>query len=346
MPTSLEQLRGLPPSSSGPIDPMRRRNLTTPAPTTPVPTDAQPTGMTYTTIGKNPSSGTVPGPTGGAVQTTAPTTKPLTSLAKPPAPVSPTPGAPGTAPITGASSAYPTTGMAGPYQASTNSSAPNTSASYTANVNQNELMSNQLNDLISSNSLYMRNARQRGLEAAASRGLLNSSIASGSSMRSALEAAAPIAAFDASRYGSVADQNNAFRFGEAAAQNQMYRTDWMDSQSQARGFQYSDALANNQAVRQNWLDAESSSRNAQFQDALAENQARRQDWLASQDFNRAFNGNLAMMPIASSADFLSNLMNAAINDPTVFTPDVISGYQNFFTGAFNNVISQYLGGGG
>jgi hypothetical protein len=54
------------------------------------------------------------------------------------------------------------------------------------------VVSTNLNDLLSSGSRYIENARQRGREEAASRGLLNSSIAAGAAERSGIEASMPI----------------------------------------------------------------------------------------------------------------------------------------------------------
>lgn len=76
-------------------------------------------------------------------------------------------------------------------------------------VQGNQLVSNQLTDLTSGNSAYIRDARQQGLEQAARSGLMTSSIAAGNSQRAAIQAALPIAQADASRFGSVADQNMA-----------------------------------------------------------------------------------------------------------------------------------------
>lgn len=78
---------------------------------------------------------------------------------------------------------------------------------YTRNVGANELSSNQMNDITNSNSPYMQNARRRGLEAAAKRGMLNSSIAAGASERSALEAAMPMALQQAGAYGQAQSEN-------------------------------------------------------------------------------------------------------------------------------------------
>ena len=74
----------------------------------------------------------------------------------------------------------------------------------------------------------------------------------------------------------------------------------------------------------------------------AQVQARLQDWMASQDFNRQFNGQLALMPIANSADMWNSLMQLAASDPTIFTPDVLAGYQDFFQRGFDEYIARYL----
>jgi len=79
----------------------------------------------------------------------------------------------------------------------------------TQSVQGNQLVSNQLTDLTSGNSRYIQDARQQGREQAARSGLMTSSIAAGNAERSAIQAALPIAQADASRYGSVADQNMA-----------------------------------------------------------------------------------------------------------------------------------------
>lgn len=72
--------------------------------------------------------------------------------------------------------------------------------------------------------------------------------------------------------------------------------------------------------------------------------AQSQDWLANNQFNRQFNGQLALLPIANAADMWSGLMDLAASNPMVFTPTVLAGYQDFFQQGFNNYIGQYLAG--
>jgi hypothetical protein len=78
---------------------------------------------------------------------------------------------------------------------------------YTRQVTDNELVQNQMRGLMNRGGGYMQNAARRGMETANQRGLLNSSIASGSAERSSLEAAMPIAQADAAAYGRTQSEN-------------------------------------------------------------------------------------------------------------------------------------------
>jgi hypothetical protein len=160
-------------------------------------------------------------------------------------------------------------------------------------VTPNELVANQLQGLLESNSPYMQNARQRGVEYAASRGGLNSSIAAGASQRAAIEAGMPIAQSDAGVYRD-ANQGN------------------FESLSQLRQMRVAGELEN---------------------------------WLSSETYNRDFNGRLAMIPINSGADMLQYITQRALEDPAVYTPDVISGFNNFFNLNMQNMFRNFFSGG-
>lgn len=132
-----------------------------------------------------------------------------------------------------------------------------------------------LNQLTSSNSPYMRNAKLRGLEVAGQRGTLNSSIAGGSAQRAALEAAQPFVSEMMGLHKS--------REGYAA-----------------------------------------------------------QDWLSNNQFEREFSATLALLPIKSSFDMLNTLMSYGADNPSVYTPTVMSGLSNFFTQNMQDIMSQYF----
>lgn len=79
----------------------------------------------------------------------------------------------------------------------------------TREVQDEELVSEQLTDLLDSDNAFIQNARQRGREAAQDRGALSSSIFAGSSERAAIEAGLPIASADAQAFITAASENMA-----------------------------------------------------------------------------------------------------------------------------------------
>lgn len=155
----------------------------------------------------------------------------------------------------------------------------------------NEMVANQLDTLLRSDSPYIRNAEQRGAEYAASRGNLNSSIGAGAARRAAIEAATPIAQADAQVYRDA----NAANF---------------DSLAQLRQMRTAGDIEN---------------------------------WLNDSNFNREYNGRLAMMPIQSSMDMMAFIAQRAAEDPAVWTPDVMSGWMNFFNMWQGDLFSSLLG---
>lgn len=128
---------------------------------------------------------------------------------------------------------------------------------YTRQVTNNELVSNQLNNLMNQEGAYLSNARRRGLEQANRRGLLNSSIAAGSAERAGIEAAMPIASADAAAYGTAQTQNM-----EALNQNLMQQRDIMNQQEMAR---WQSAISGQSAGAQAALAREQMALDAQLQ---------------------------------------------------------------------------------
>lgn len=134
-----------------------------------------------------------------------------------------------------------------------------------------------LESIVGSNSPYIQNARRRGLETAATRGGINSSIAAGSSERAALDAAQPLV-------------------------SQAVNIDQQNLQQQ-RGAEYD-------------------------------------NWLSQQNFGRALYG----QKFSSSLDMLNYLQQAAVNDPELYTPEVTSGFSNFFQKNMQDIMQRYFGG--
>lgn len=100
------------------------------------------------------------------------------------------------------------------------------------------------------------------------------------------------------------------------------------------------SLLNNRESRaQTALEAE---RDRQFRRLLQSDQATQQDWLNSNQFNREFNANLSMIPIASSADFLKYVAQLGAENPEVYTPNIMAGMQNFFTQSMLALLDQFM----
>ena len=138
--------------------------------------------------------------------------------------------------------------------------------------NPNDIVKGTLESMLDPNSSYIQNARQRGMEVAATRGGVNSSIAAGASERAAIDAAAPLA------------------------------TQSLEIQG----------------AREN-LNA--------------------QNWMNQQDFSRS----LTAQQFGNTSSMLNFLTQAGIDDPELFTPEVISGYSNFFENNMRDILGKYFG---
>lgn len=155
--------------------------------------------------------------------------------------------------------------------------APSQPSPYTKAQDPNQMVQSSLAEILNPNSSYIQNARQRGVEYAASRGGLNSSIAAGASERAAMESAMPLV--------------------------------------------------------QTSVDLQKT------RDILAG-----QDWLQTQEFNREFQGQVAMMPVVNAFNMLDKVQQLSMQDPGLYTPEVVSGYTNFFSQNMQDIMSRYFGG--
>ncbi|UFK09605.1 hypothetical protein [Xanthomonas phage DES1] len=141
------------------------------------------------------------------------------------------------------------------------------------------LVTSSLESILDPSNSYIQNARQRGVEYAAQRGGVNSSIAAGAAERSAIEAAQPLV---------------------------------------------------NQAV------------NADLQ---RESQAMT-EYLSDRQMTQGFQTELASSAVQSSYNMLNTLQQFALQDPVTYTPEVISGYTNFFNRTTADSIKRLLGTNG
>lgn len=261
-----------------------RKVTSQPSPTTT--TQAAPTKVSTGGAGQ-----ALPAPTkvntGGAGQMLPATTAAQPQPTQPKAPGYPDvprPSVPGKSPVPGAGNGMGVAIPGGSYLG----------LDFMRQVTPQEQVSFQLQQLLDNSSPYMENARRQGVEMAASRGNLNSSIAAGAAQRAAIEAGLPIAQLDAQGYRDAMSQN-------------------FQALSQLRQMRVAGDI-------QNWLDSES--------------------------FNRQFNADLAMIPLNNAMDMLKYITQRGYEDPAVYTPDVMSGFSNFFNMMSFDTLSRFFGTGG
>lgn len=63
-----------------------------------------------------------------------------------------------------------------------------------------------------------------------------------------------------------------------------------------------------------------------------------QDWMAQQNFGRALYG----QRFSNSMGMLNAIQQYALEDPELYTPEVTSGFTNFFQQNMNDMLSRYL----
>ncbi len=170
------------------------------------------------------------------------------------------------------------------------------------------IVTDYMSQLLDPNGTYISNARRRGIEQANSRGMLNSNMAAGASQRSAIEAAQPL--LDQAMNLHRQRESNAFD-GEQSALGRDH--DFTQS-----------ALGRNHDFTRAQLD----------------------DWMKGNQFNREFNGALSMMPVNSAFQLNSMIQTYALDNPEVYTPNVISGMTNFFNQNFMQIIRDMFPGSG
>lgn len=209
-----------------------------------------------------------------------------------------------------------------------------------------------LDQLLSSGGSFMQNAQRRGLEQAGARGLLNSSIASGSAQRAAVESSMPILNQIMGLQGQREQQDwQANQANRAAAlglteqertqdfqrtQNLVNQAMDLTRQREAQGFQAQESqLGRTQQVNNALLDA-------QLRTSMMEDEALKTDWLNSRDFTRQFNANLSMLPIKSAIDMTTAITQFALQDPELYSPAIVSGMSEFFNRNMLAIMQQYF----
>jgi hypothetical protein len=199
-----------------------------------------------------------------------------------------------------------------------------------AQVNPATLANQYMTSLLGQDSPYLRDARTRAMATAAGRGLTNSSIAAGNAESAAINAAQPL--FQAAYGLNSQRENNTFQ-GALDRFNQGMGLLGQREQNAFTGQQHS-------------LDLGFQSQQAQLdrdlKTKLQSDAAFQQNWLSSQDFTRQFNAALSMIPINTANQFMQTIQQYAIENPEIYTPEMISGMQNFFTQSMSSLLNQFF----
>lgn len=216
---------------------------------------------------------------------------------------------------------------------------------YTRQPTSEELVENRMNNLLSGNSVYMQNARQYANEAAANRGLLNSSIAVGAAQRAAIDSALPIASQDAATWSGAQAQNVQVLNERAIADLRAA----VDRASIGAGITI--AGMNNAGALQRQRE------NLAFsgeQNELDRNHQNLRDYnMYRYDVGRdAVRSQLALRERRSQFGY--DLIDLAASNPELFTPEVIGSFYNTFGPLLDFDLDEFdqflasigIGGGG
>lgn len=114
-------------------------------------------------------------------------------------------------------------------------------------------------------------------------------------------------------------------FGFQGMQNSLDRTQQSMLQNQQYAFQGEQAALDRTSRAQLQSDAT-------FQ----------QDWLSSRNFSREFQSQLSMIPLSAAADLTSFISKYAVENPDIYTPEIINGMSNFMAQNMRSILSQYF----
>lgn len=219
----------------------------------------------------------------------------------------------------------------------TNAGGGNQSA-YVGAVQPDQLVSNQLNGLLAQGGPYMEQARLSGMNTAAGRGLLNSSIAAGNSQAAAIQAGLPIAQQDAGTYSNL-QTTNLNNLNQILAQRIGAQASMANAQAAAGASRYATAMNNQGALQRQREElaygGEQAGLNRSFQQYMS--QLGYQQGLGTSAFN--FAGQMAL----NNQNFRNQYgLNAMDNSFLMSDPSAMNGYLNFIGGDFGQNINDLL----
>jgi hypothetical protein len=202
-------------------------------------------------------------------------------------------------------------------------------------VQPNELTSNNLNDLIGSNSRYIDQARRGAMASAAARGLGNSAYAGGNAEGAAIRSALPIAEADAQAYGTAAGQNEDALNNVLMANNQN-STSIRQSQIAAGASRYGSDRSYQASRYAQDQESQRQREGQDFQQSFAQNQAAMQNYYNGQEWQRNLYGNI-----------LQGAYGTMFSNPDYFNdPGAAMGFVQGFGDYASGQIDDFLYGGG
>jgi hypothetical protein len=201
----------------------------------------------------------------------------------------------------------------------------------TRDVDPNALVSTQLNNLLRSDSPYVTQARGSAQRQAASRGLLNSTMAAGAGEAAAIQSGLPIASQDAATYGQTDADNMA-----AANEFLLNQGQWATQQNIAN----TSAAAARANAELNYRAnmAQLAQQGSQWdQDFAREGEQYDTDW--EREVQRAILGN----QLGQQTGLNASLYNTIFSNPEYMRdPSGSSGMMNFWQNDFGGRIDSQL----
>lgn len=214
---------------------------------------------------------------------------------------------------------------------------------YVREVQGDELSSNRISAILAASNPYITNARQRGVEQAASRGMLNSAAAAGAAERSAIEAASPLALQEAGAFGTAAGQNLDYlnQFALEGARDQRAEFDRLSAMNAAETAAGNRLQLQREALAFEGEQAGLNRGQQNYRDYTAYRYATRRDNNAAYNQRRDYAFRTGVDLRASRYAFMNRMMQAAIDDPELFTPEDVAGMMGAFDGYFDDMDAQF-----
>lgn len=209
----------------------------------------------------------------------------------------------------------------------------------TRDVDPNELSSNQLAAITAEDGILMQRAAAQGLARANSRGLINSSLASGAAQGAVIDAATPFAMQQAGAYTNVGDRN-------MDAENEYLTNQGTWANAQTIAGMNLDASQQNAILERESREADRLMRGQQFDAEMAANERARAEDTRRYDVDYAREQETAATnDLRGRRNFISSgIFNTIMSDPTLWRDQAGSmGFANYYGQNFSSLWDNLFG---